>query len=106
MALHDWGAYVEMRQLCLESYGVRLRENGLPAGSLDVGLDVLRIMQNIDVFVARFCYNLNQQNFIEKRPDRGSKNVRSIDISSIAQSLRQHGLGSRYCQRREIGARA
>ena len=74
-----------------------------------MGLDVLRIMQNIDVFVARFCYNLNQQNFIEKRPDRGSKNaprrvrgarrgstrsqVRSIDISSIAQSLRQHGLG-------------
>lgn len=71
----------------------RLRDNHLPMGSLDVGLDVLRIMQNIDVFVARFSYNLNQQNFVERRPDRGSKNVRAINIQSIASSLRQHGLG-------------
>lgn len=93
VALHDWATYAEMRAIALQSYGLELRDNHLPMGSLDVGLDVLRIMQNIDVFVARFSYNLNQQNFVERRPDRGSKNVRCINIQSIASSLRQHGLG-------------
>ncbi|KAH8053835.1 hypothetical protein JL722_9315 [Aureococcus anophagefferens] len=93
VALHDWSTYAEMKQLCLETYGVALRDNHLPMGSLDVGLDVLRIMQNIDVFVSRFSYNLNQQNFVERRPDRGSKNIRTINIRSIAASLKQHGLG-------------
>lgn len=51
------------------------------------------IMRNIHVFVARFSYNLNQQNFVERRPDRGSKNLNTINIQSIAASLRQHGLG-------------
>ena len=35
-------------------YGLHLTDNHLPMGSLDQGLDVLRIMQNIHVFVARF----------------------------------------------------
>ena len=51
------------------------------------------IMRNINVFVSRFSYNLNQQNFVERRPDRGSKNLNTINIQSIAASLRQHGLG-------------
>ena len=93
VALHDWATYAEMRVLAKQSYGLDIRDNHLPMGSLDVGLDVLRIMQNIDVFVSRFSYNLNQQNFVERRPDRGSKNVRAINIHSIASSLRQHGLG-------------
>ena len=50
-------------------------------------------MQNIHIFVARFSYNLNQQNFVEKRPDRSAKHIRTIGIRSIAASLRQHGLG-------------
>jgi len=93
VALHDWATYAEMKSLASMCYDIELRDNRLPAGSLDVGLDVLRIMQNIDVFVARFSYNLNQQNFVERKPDRGSKNVRSIGIRSIAVSLKQHGLG-------------
>eukprot|EP00633_Aureoumbra_lagunensis_P006315 CAMPEP_0197310608 /NCGR_PEP_ID=MMETSP0891-20130614/9179_1 /TAXON_ID=44058 ORGANISM="Aureoumbra lagunensis, Strain CCMP1510" /NCGR_SAMPLE_ID=MMETSP0891 /ASSEMBLY_ACC=CAM_ASM_000534 /LENGTH=1136 /DNA_ID=CAMNT_0042796327 /DNA_START=276 /DNA_END=3687 /DNA_ORIENTATION=+ len=93
VALHDWATYAEMRALARQSYGLELRENLLPMGSLDVGLDILRIMQNIHVFVSRFSYNLNQQTFIERRPDRGSKNVRCINIRSIAASLKQHGLG-------------
>mmetsp|Transcript_16267 Transcript_16267/g.37731 ORF Transcript_16267/g.37731 Transcript_16267/m.37731 type:complete len:557 (+) Transcript_16267:293-1963(+) len=64
-------------------------------GSLefDQGLDVLVIMRHLHVFVARFSYNLNQQNFVERRPDRGSKNLNTISSKSIAASLRQHGLG-------------
>ena len=93
VALHDWLTYADMRDLAFEKYGLEIADNHLPMGSLDQGLDVLRIMQNIHIFVARFSYNLNQQNFVERRPDRGSKNVRTISIQSIAASLRQHGLG-------------
>ena len=50
-------------------------------------------MRNIHVFVARFNYNLNQQNFIERRPDRGAKYLNTIGIDSISCSIRQHGLG-------------
>ena len=37
--------------------------------------------------------NFYQQNFVERRPDRGSRNLNTINIQSIAASLRQHGLG-------------
>ena len=62
-------------------------------GSLDQGLDILQIMRNIHVFVARFNYDLNQQVFIERRPDRGAKYLNTISIDSISCSIRQHGLG-------------
>jgi len=93
VALHDWMTYAEMRSLAKEKYGIVLADNHLPMGSLDQGLDVLQIMRNIHVFVARFNYNLNQQNFVERRPDRGAKYLNTINIQSIAASLRQHGLG-------------
>ncbi len=93
VALHDWLTYSEMANLAKDKYGIVLSENHLPMGSLDQGLDILQIMRNIHVFVARFNYNLNQQNFIERRPDRGSKNINTISIESISCSIRQHGLG-------------
>lgn len=95
MALYDWMTYADMRNLAAEKFNLRIADNHLPMGSLDYdqGLDVLMIMRNIHVFVSRFSYNLNQQNFVEKRPDRGSKNLNTINIQSIAASLRQHGLG-------------
>jgi WASH complex subunit 7 len=95
VALYDWMTYADMRNLAAEKFGLELADNHLPMGSLeyDQGLDVLMIMRNIHVFVARYSYNLNQQNFVERRPDRGSKNLNTINIQSIAASLRQHGLG-------------
>ena len=36
-------------------------DDRLPAQTLEQGLDVLEIMRNIDVFVSRFLYNLNNQ---------------------------------------------
>jgi WASH complex subunit 7 len=57
------------------------------------GLDVLQIMRNISVFVSRFTYNMNMQQFIEYRPDKASKHINTINIQSIAASIRQHGLG-------------
>lgn len=68
-------------------------DNYLPMGSLDQGLDVLQIMRNIHIFVSRFTYNMNMQQFVEYRPDKSSKHLNTIKIQSIAASIRQHGLG-------------
>jgi WASH complex subunit 7 len=93
IALHDWRTYSEMRSLAFEKYGLALMDNFLPMGSLDQGLDVLQIMRNIHIFVSRFTYNMNMQQFIEYRPDKASKHINTIKIQSIAASIRQHGLG-------------
>jgi len=56
-------------------------------------LDVLQIMRNIHIFVGRFSYNMNTQTFVEFKPDKNSKHLNTINIQSIAASIRQHGLG-------------
>lgn len=93
VALHDWKTYADMKSLAYEKLGLELIDSFLPMGSLDQGLDVLQIMRNIHIFVARFSYNMNMQQFIEFRPDKSSKHLSTIRIQSIASSLRQHGLG-------------
>lgn len=93
VALHDWRTYAEMRSLASEKLGLRLMNNFLPMGSLDQGLDVLQIMRNIHIFVARFTYNMNMQQFVEFKPDKSSKHLNTIRIQSIAASIKQHGLG-------------
>jgi WASH complex subunit 7 len=93
VALHDWRTYAEMRSLAAEKLGLELMNNFLPMGSLDQGLDVLQIMRNIHIFVARFTYNLNTQQFVEFKPDKSSKHLNTIRIQSIAASIKQHGLG-------------
>ena len=93
VALHDWKTYGEMRNLANDKYGLTLAENHLPMGSLDQGLDILQIMRNIHIFVARYNYNLNQQFFLERRSDKGSRHLNSINIHSIASSIRTHGMG-------------
>lgn len=93
VALHDWRTYSDMKALAQEKYGLTLIDNYLPMGSLDQGLDILQIMRNIHIFVERFTYNMNTQQFVEYRPDKNSKHINTIKIQSIAASLRQHGLG-------------
>uniref|UniRef100_A0A7S1TNP6 WASH complex subunit 4 n=2 Tax=Phaeomonas parva TaxID=124430 RepID=A0A7S1TNP6_9STRA len=93
VTLHDWRTYAEMESLAKTIYGLRLKETFLPLGSLDAGLDVLQIMRNIHVFAHRFAYNMHQQVFVERRPDRGGRHLHAINAQSITASLRQHGLG-------------
>jgi WASH complex subunit 7 len=93
VALHDWRTYSDMKCLAFEKFNLVLIDSFLPMGSLDQGLDVLQIMRNIHVFVSRFTYNMNMQQFVEFRPDKSSKHVNTIKIQSIAASIRQHGLG-------------
>jgi hypothetical protein len=51
------------------------------------GLDVLQIMRNIHVFVARYNYNLNQQLFVEKKAVKGAKALNTVSIRWVAAFL-------------------
>ncbi|UYV81128.1 KIAA1033 [Cordylochernes scorpioides] len=91
VALHDWKTYGEMRSLARHKYGLETVEAHLPSQTLDQGLDVLEIMRNIDVFVAKYLYNLNNQIFVEKSSN--NKHLNTINIRHIANSIRTHGIG-------------
>eukprot|EP00300_Choanocystis_sp_HF-7_P018300 c20000_g1_i1.p1 GENE.c20000_g1_i1~~c20000_g1_i1.p1 ORF type:complete len:1160 (+),score=330.55 c20000_g1_i1:1-3480(+) len=87
----DWKTYGEMRNLAQQKYGLELTEVYLPGATLEQGLDVLEIMRNIHIFVAKYHYNLNNQIFVEKISE--NKHVNSINIRHVANSIRTHGAG-------------
>lgn len=91
ISLKDWRTYGEMRFLAERKYSLETVDDHLPTQTLDQGLDVLEIMRNIHIFVARYNYNLNNQVFVEL----SSKNqhLNTINIRNIANSLRTHGAG-------------
>eukprot|EP00163_Fabomonas_tropica_P009505 TRINITY_DN1931_c0_g1_i1.p1 TRINITY_DN1931_c0_g1~~TRINITY_DN1931_c0_g1_i1.p1 ORF type:complete len:1034 (-),score=307.02 TRINITY_DN1931_c0_g1_i1:86-3187(-) len=91
VALHDWKSYGEMRNLAAQKYGLLLTESHLPSQTLEQGLDVLEIMRNIHIFVAKYNYNLNSQVFVERSAD--AKHLNTISIRHIANSIRTHGTG-------------
>jgi WASH complex subunit 7 len=93
LALHDYKTYAEMRNLARENFGLIIGDSHLPLGSLNQGLDVLQIVRNIHLFVARYNYNMNAQIFVERKPSRGAKHLNTINTQSIATSIRTHGLG-------------
>jgi hypothetical protein len=64
-----------MSSVALDKYGLVLTDNHLPMGCLDQGLDVLQIMRNIDVFVRRYNYNLNQQFFVVRVRHRERESI-------------------------------
>lgn len=91
ISLKDWRTYGEMRFLAERKYSLETVDDHLPTQTLDQGLDVLEIMRNIHIFVARYNYNLNNQVFVEQ----SSKNqhLNTVNIKNIANSLRTHGSG-------------
>ena len=52
---------------------------------------MLEIMRNINVFVTRYLYNLNNQIFVERQSN--NKHLNTINIRHIANSIRTHGIG-------------
>lgn len=56
------------------------------------GLDVLEIMRNMHIFVAKYLYNLNNQIFVEKWSN--NKHLNTINIQHVANSIRTHGTGT------------
>lgn len=45
------------------------------------------------VFVSRYNYNMIEQSFVERRPERGAKFLRTLNIKCVSAALKQHGLG-------------
>eukprot|EP01100_Stratorugosa_tubuloviscum_P013891 TRINITY_DN7156_c0_g1_i1.p1 TRINITY_DN7156_c0_g1~~TRINITY_DN7156_c0_g1_i1.p1 ORF type:complete len:1131 (+),score=465.04 TRINITY_DN7156_c0_g1_i1:117-3509(+) len=91
VALFDWRKYTEMRSLAQQKYGLEMIEVHLPGQTVEQGLDILEIMRNIHIFVSKYCYNLNNQFFIERNSE--SKHLNTISIEHIANSIRTHGIG-------------
>lgn len=91
VALHDWKAYSEMRNLAQQRYNLVLSDPYLPSSTLEQGLDVLEIMRNIHIFVTRYLYNMNNQIFVEKNSQ--NKCLNTINIRHVANSIRTHGIG-------------
>jgi len=82
-----------MANLAKDKFDINVQDNHLPMGELNQGIDILKIMRNIHLFVKKFNYNQNQQLFIEKRSDRGAKHLNVVNIASISASIRTHGTG-------------
>ncbi|KAJ3639981.1 hypothetical protein Zmor_003307 [Zophobas morio] len=91
VVLHDWKTYGEMRRLARLQYSLETVEDNLPMQTLEQGLDVLEIMRNINVFVGKYLYNLNNQVFVEESSN--NKHLNTINISHVANSIRTHGIG-------------
>uniref|UniRef100_A0A6V7IWT1 WASH complex subunit 4 N-terminal domain-containing protein n=1 Tax=Bracon brevicornis TaxID=1563983 RepID=A0A6V7IWT1_9HYME len=91
VALHDWKTYRTMHALAKHKLGLETVQNHLPTQTLEQGLDALEIMRNIQVFVAKYLYNLNTQTFIEHTS--ANKHLNTIGIRHIANSIRTHGTG-------------
>nr|CAD7454963.1 unnamed protein product [Timema tahoe] len=91
VALHDWKTYGEMRSLARFKYGIVTVEDHLPSQTLEQGLDVLEIMRNINIFVSKYLYNLNNQIFVEQSSN--NKHLNTINIRHVANSIRTHGIG-------------
>eukprot|EP00584_Thalassiosira_punctigera_P026636 CAMPEP_0172578504 /NCGR_PEP_ID=MMETSP1067-20121228/138769_1 /TAXON_ID=265564 ORGANISM="Thalassiosira punctigera, Strain Tpunct2005C2" /NCGR_SAMPLE_ID=MMETSP1067 /ASSEMBLY_ACC=CAM_ASM_000444 /LENGTH=1253 /DNA_ID=CAMNT_0013371201 /DNA_START=412 /DNA_END=4173 /DNA_ORIENTATION=- len=92
--LNDCNTYTEMRSIANERYGLNLTDPYLPDGSLDQGVDFMDdILRDLDSFIAQYNYNLIEQSFVERRPERGAKYLNTMNIKCISASFKQHGLG-------------
>ncbi|XP_063704330.1 WASH complex subunit 4 [Culicoides brevitarsis] len=91
ISLHDWKTYGEMRKLLNFKFSLTTTADHLPTQTLEQGLDILQIMRNINVFVTKYLYNLNNQIFIEQSSN--NKYLNTINITHVANSLRAHGSG-------------
>ncbi len=90
---HDHKTYEEMRNLASEKYGLEMTNVYLPGQTLEQGLDVLEITRHINVFVAKYSYNLNNNMFIERCATTDAKTLNTIHIKHVANSIRTHGTG-------------
>lgn len=121
LSLSDCNAYTEMRSLANERYGLQLLDPYLPDGSLDQRFDLIDILKDFEcelrrdigletslnlflltaslfvsdwtAFIGRFNYNMIEQMFVERKPERGAKFLATFGVKCISSSIAQHGLG-------------
>ncbi|XP_025203475.1 WASH complex subunit 4 isoform X2 [Melanaphis sacchari] len=91
VALHDWHNNGVMRTLAKYKLNLETIDDKLPNHTLEQGLDVLEIMRNLNLFISKYSYNLNNQIFIENYST--SKHLNTINIKHISNSIRIHGTG-------------
>jgi len=93
IGLQDSQSYIEMSVLARDMYGLDLVDNCLPAGRVDQGIDLVAIAKDMKSFTSTYNYNINQQNFVERRPQDGCKHLNTIGIETVSFSLKRHGMG-------------
>mmetsp|Transcript_22201 Transcript_22201/g.36299 ORF Transcript_22201/g.36299 Transcript_22201/m.36299 type:complete len:1318 (-) Transcript_22201:84-4037(-) len=93
VSLNDCNNYTEMRSIANERYSLNLVDPSLPDGSLDQRLDFIDVLRNLESFVSSYNYNMIEQNFVQRKAERGVKSLRTLGVKSVASSLKQHGLG-------------
>ncbi|KAL7551063.1 hypothetical protein ACHAWF_014264 [Thalassiosira exigua] len=91
--LNDCNVYTHMTSIATERYGLHLTDPFLPDGSLDQAVDFMEILRDLDSFISKYNFNLIEQSFVERRPERGAKHLCTLDIKCVAASLKQHGVG-------------
>eukprot|EP00828_Plagiopyla_frontata_P013564 TRINITY_DN1805_c0_g2_i1.p1 TRINITY_DN1805_c0_g2~~TRINITY_DN1805_c0_g2_i1.p1 ORF type:complete len:691 (-),score=57.77 TRINITY_DN1805_c0_g2_i1:608-2680(-) len=90
--LHDYKTYEEIYTLANEQFGLALQDAYIPCYTLEQGVvDIITILRNINRFMSKFTYNIYTQTFYEKTSD--SKQLNTIGIQQISDSLQTHGLG-------------
>jgi WASH complex subunit 7 len=89
----DWKSYEQMRNLAHSKFGLKLSNVYLPSQTLEQGLDILLITKNIHIFVNQYSYNLNSNGFVERGAFTDTKNLNTINISHVSNSIRTHGTG-------------
>ncbi|XXG67338.1 hypothetical protein AAC387_Pa06g0709 [Persea americana] len=94
MSSYNWKTYSEMRQLAELKYGLVVDDIHLPEQSLDHGIDIHEIIQNLPKFAVGYLYNMYNQVFIEKVSNvQGKKNLRVFGVEHVTSSVASHGQG-------------
>eukprot|EP01130_Rhizamoeba_saxonica_P017000 TRINITY_DN8022_c0_g1_i1.p1 TRINITY_DN8022_c0_g1~~TRINITY_DN8022_c0_g1_i1.p1 ORF type:complete len:1121 (+),score=206.56 TRINITY_DN8022_c0_g1_i1:196-3363(+) len=92
VALWNWQTFEEIRSLAKDMFKINLREVHLPGQTIEQGVDVLTIMRKLQPFARQYCYNMNNQIFIERENSKANT-LKTINIHHIANSIRTHGTG-------------
>eukprot|EP00804_Cyclotella_cryptica_P021844 CCRYP_000825-RB/>CCRYP_000825-RB protein AED:0.05 eAED:0.05 QI:342/1/1/1/1/1/9/177/1131 len=91
--LNDRNAYTEMRSLANERYGLTLLDPFLPDGSVGQTLNLVDILSDFEALISKYNYNMMEQTFIERKPERGAKFLATFGVKCILASIAQHGVG-------------
>uniref|UniRef100_A0A7S3NG75 Uncharacterized protein n=1 Tax=Euplotes harpa TaxID=151035 RepID=A0A7S3NG75_9SPIT len=87
----DWKTYEHIRVLAKQTYGLEILETHLPSKTTDQNIDILQLIRNIHKYCSTYHYNLHTQVFVERTGE--TKQIKTVGINQMLQSLRTHGFG-------------
>ena len=90
--MHDMETYEQLRSMGNYLFGLELQDVFLPSQTIDQGkFDIMTVLRNIPDFVDKYKYNIFTQTFLEITTE--AKQVSSIGIKQLSDSIKTHGLG-------------